>query len=165
MKKLVITAVVSVAASVAVPPAGAAVSPTGKSCRFIATNDPQVEGSFTAEIDAGPLYWNGGGSAAGTVTCSIQVNAGTHAEAEACAVSGLELPFVGVAGGTCTYMAAEGDNVYLCTEVEVNGRTLYYEASAAVDLSASWSADPRSSCALATTAESGIFGRVTVHAG
>ena len=34
---------------------------------------------------------------------------------------------MGVAGGTNTYMAAESDNVYISTEVEVNGRTFYYE--------------------------------------
>src|SRR3712207_4696802 len=140
------------------PVAYAAPSPSGILCGFSSATDPQVEGSQTGEVDAGPLFWTDDtdptlvASSSGSITCTIQVNEGTHAGADACAVTGPETPVVGAAAGTCTYAAGPDDNVYLCTQATVNGQTLYYNSSNDPLVEGDWSTSNTASCALATSA-------------
>ena len=141
----------------AIPAAYAAPSPTGVLCGFTSASDPQVEGSQTGEIDGGPVFWTDDTDPTvtytGSITCTIQVNAPTHAGPDSCSVTGPETPVVGEVAGTCTYAAASGDNVYLCTQVDVGGTTLYFADPNDPLVDGAWSTDPNVPCGLATTIE------------
>ena len=141
-----------------IPCTRSAPAPYGFLCGFSSVSDPQVEGSQTGEVDGGPLVLGDAYDPAvfytGSITCTIQVNQSTHAGADACAVTGPTTPVAGEVAGTCTYASATGDNVYLCTEVDiVNGPTLYWDSVNDV-----WSTEPNVGCSLDITVEPGEEG-------
>ena len=163
MRKLLIAGLVAGTALTFAPAAYAAPDPSGILCGFSSTTDPQVEGSQTGEVDAGPILLGDDTDPtvvySGSVTCTIQVNAATHAGADACAVTGPNGTAVIAAAGTCTYATTSGDNVYLCTQVNIDGGpTLYFADSNDPLVEGEWSTDPNSACGLATSVDPGPIG-------
>ena len=156
MKKLFIAALAAGTVFSFMPAASAAHEPWGFLCGFTSTEDPQVEGSQTGEIDGGPLVIEDATTPvieSGYITCTIQVNASTHAGADGCAKSGPTTPAVVALADTCTYAAATGDNVYLCAQVTIEGHGTYYWNDPGSPLvEGSWSNDPLTAqCSLAIT--------------
>ena len=130
--KLVIASVLSVLICVASPPASA--TPTiQRRCSFTSITDPTVENgqTQTGEVNGGPVTDDTQAGASITITCTIQVGGAnaTHAGADAVACSGNG---IGVAEVACqaSYVSPEGQPVYLCTQVTVNGTNYYWDASA-----------------------------------
>src|SRR3712207_1431022 len=131
-------------------PAAQATPPIeGRRCTFFSSTDPQVEGSQTGEINGGPYLISG----SGTMTCTIQVNASTHAGADACSVTGPETTGFVAAAGTCTYASALEDNVYMCTQIDEGGVTYYWHDNGTTPASGFWTTSNSASCALATSIE------------
>ena len=111
-------------------------------CHYAAFTDPQVEGSYTGWVGGGGILI---GDQYGYLTCTIQVNAATHAGADACTVTGPTTYAVVWAGGLCTYAASPGDNVYVCTQVDIVSpvtETWYLDSG-----SGTWSQNPNVPCA------------------
>ena len=133
IKKIAKTALVAVVAGglnlAFVAPASA--TPAGRLCSFTSITDPTVEGggTQTGQINAGPITDDTQVGATITVTCTIQVGAAnsTHAGADAVALSNTGTGAVSLAG-QANYLSPEGQPVYLCTEVTVNGTTYYRDS-------------------------------------
>ena len=132
MRKLVLVAVAFASAAFTIPAAEA--TPTiQRRCSFTSITDPTVENGQTqaGQINGGPITDDTQRGATITITCTIQVGGAnaTHAGADSvsCAGSG-----TGVAEVACqaSYVSPEGQPVYLCTQVTVNGTTYYWDASA-----------------------------------
>ena len=133
----------------------------GQLCGFTSLTDPLGEGAQTGEVDGGPLFLSDDtdllASYSGRLVCTIQVDAPTHAGADACSVTGAVLGNPVFAAGTCTYSYGTGSNVYLCTQVDIDGGpTLYFDDSNDPLTDGSWSTDPWSArCMLATSFSTG----------
>ena len=133
------------------PPAVAARD--GFLCGLARVDDPMFEGAQTGEIDGGPLVVDDRTTAeveSGTLTCTVQVNAGTHAGVDSGSVTGPTTHGVAVAGGTVSYAAHPDDNVYVCTQVATERGTRYWNSSNDPLVDGSWATDPATaSCWLA----------------
>ena len=148
--KLAVLAVVAGSLSLAfVTPAEA--TPVGRLCSFTSVGDPTVENGQTqmGQINGGPVTDDTQAGATITLTCTIQVGAAnsTHAGTDAVSLSGTGTGAASVAG-QASYVSPEGQPVYLCTEVTVNG-TVYYRDS----VNATWSASASAACGEAISQE------------
>ena len=88
------------------------------------------------------------------MTCSLQVNAPTHASPGnyGCVVHGVRGSGVTGAAEACAFNASASDNVYLCTSVRFgNGTVLYYDERGGPTREGAWSTRSESRCGLATT--------------
>ena len=153
IKKIAKTAVIAVVAGglnlAFIAPASA--TPAGRLCSFTSVTDPTVENGQTqaGQINGGPVTDDTQAGATITLTCTIQVGAAnsTHAGADAVSLSGTGTGAASVAG-QASYVSPEGQPVYLCTEVSVNG-TVYYRDS----VLATWSASASAACGEAISQE------------
>ena len=128
--------------------------PYGSVCDLKSVSDPQVEGSQTGEVH-GSLVIEEPETAtleAGYMTCTVQVNAPTHAGPDACRIPGPHSVSEVWAAGTCSISAGDDDNVYVCTHVDIDGHpTLYYDDPNDPLGDGDWSIDPtRARCRLAS---------------
>ena len=108
-------------------------TPAGRNCSFSSVTDPTVENgeTHTGQVNGGPITDDTQPFATVTLTCTIQVGAAnsTHAGADAVSCSGTG---TGAAEVACqaSYIAPDGQPVYLCTQTNVNG-VIYYHDSVA----------------------------------
>ena len=134
-------------------------------CSFNSISDPTVEpGTQIGQVNGGPIT-DSNLLATMTLTCTIQVGGAnnTHAGVDAASASATGTnvaaacihadhqefwdervcPGVGVTlpPTQISYTSTEGQPVYLCTEVSVNGTVYYYD-----DASGSWSASASATC-------------------
>ena len=142
-----LVAAAATAIALAVTPAAHAHPPLTSSplCEEQSVWDPQVEGSRSAVVHGGPIVI---GNQMGFLACTVQVNASTHAGADACRVRGPMTYGSVSASGTCTYASAENDNIYICTEVTITWpyEIWYWHATNSSPLSGFWSTSSSSSC-------------------
>ena len=126
-------------------------TPAGRLCSFTAVTDPTVENgqTYAGQINGGPVTDDTQVGATITLTCTIQVGAGnnTHAGADAVALSNTGTGAVSVAG-QASFVSPDGQPVYLCTEVTVNGTTYYRDSVAAT-----WSSSNTAACGEAISQE------------
>jgi hypothetical protein len=129
------------------PAANAA--PEGRRCGFSTLTDPQIEGSQSGQINAGPLVLDTTNpTASGFITCTIQVGTNdTHAEADAAKISGTTSTGVAALAGSVTYEVGTDEDVWICTEVHAGATVYYWDAA-----SASWSTTG-GTCDLSTSIE------------
>ena len=124
------------------PPAYA--TPVGRVCAFTSVTDPTVENGQTqmGQVNGGPVTDDTQAGATITLTCTIQVGAAnnTHAGTDSVALSNTGTGAASVAG-QASYVSPEGQPVYLCTEVTVNGTTYYRDSVAAT-----WSSSNTAPC-------------------
>ena len=136
--------------------------PSGFLCGFSSISNPTAEpGTQTGEIDGGPLVIVDaeGNTGEGTLTCTIQVNQGTHA-GTGVSVSGQSTnSVVVIPPSVVSYQAGEEDVVFLCTEFDPGAPggndSLYFHSSNDPAVEGHWSLDPTSACAQATSAGGG----------
>ena len=114
----------------------------GAPCRFTSITDPTVENGQTqvGQINAGPIAALAPGATV-TITCTIQVGSAnsTHAGTDSSAkVSSKATPQVAAipptsndAPNTVSYVSPEGQPVYMCTEINIDGTTYYWDATTA----------------------------------
>jgi hypothetical protein len=128
----------------------------GVLCWFASLTDPSAEaGTQTGEITAGPAVIDDRatppGVHSGHFVCTIQVGAanGTHAGADAAVVTGPESTAVIAAGGTVTYNAPYYEPVWLCTEIVVDGQSLYFDDPNDPTVNGSFSTSSSAACGLA----------------
>ena len=154
LKKLAIAGLVAGTALSFVPAANAAPAAEGRKCTFFTTTDPQVEGSMTGEINAGPIVLDSSNPAAtGNVTCTLQTGVNdTHAEADAAVLTGPQSTGAAVAAGTVTFEVGAEEDVYICTKVNVGGTVYFWDVA-----SGSWSVSG-GLCAIATSIETPPIG-------
>ena len=111
----------------------ASATPIGRLCSFLSITDLTVEGGQrqTGQTNGGPVTDDTSVGATITLTCTIQVGAAnnTHAGADAVALSNTGTG-AALLAGQMSYVSPEGQPVYLCTQVSVNGTTYYWDASA-----------------------------------
>ena len=127
------------------------ITPSGVLCGFTSVTDPTVENgqTQTGEIDGGPVGDPSKPAATVTLTCTIQVGAanGTHAGADAVSLSGTGTG-VATVGGAATYISPEGQPVFMCSQVTVNGTTYYWD-----DAAGDWSFSSSAPCSEAIQQE------------
>lgn len=136
----------------AVPAHAAVTAPGGQPCSFgVMTDDGGT--TTTAELSAGPLTIvdedDPSVVRAGRVTCSVHVGwpNHTHASPAAAAATGEVGAGVAVLAPTpVTFTRSVFDEVFLCTEVEIDGTTLYWHDPQNRNIENSWSTDPSSFC-------------------
>lgn len=154
MRRLTIAGIVAATLSAIVSAAHAQPSPQGQTCSLSATNDTQVEGSYTGTASGGPVFLGDDADPAagytGHLLCTVQIGTNdTHAEHNAAVMSGPPGTRVIFASGTVTFEAGEDEDVYVCTEARIDGeQPRYYD-----DLSGTWTTDAGASCALVAVAE------------
>ena len=155
-----------------VAPAGATPSDQ-RLCSFASVTDPTVENgqTQTGQINGGPVTDERLGATI-TLTCTIQVGGAnsTHAGTDAVSLSntgtnlaaacvssdhspywntGFICPGVGVTvAGQASYVSPEGQPVYMCTQVTVNGEVYYRDS-----VNATWSASASVTCSEAISQE------------
>ena len=133
--------------------------PSGFLCGFSSLSNPTAEaGTQTGEIDGGPLAIVDaeGNVGSGTLTCTIQVNQGTH-DGSGVAVSASGTGVVAFGPTVVSYQADDDDIVFLCSEFTYanGGPTLYFHSSEDPTVEGHWSTASTSACAQATSANSG----------
>lgn len=118
-----------------VAPANAQVDPVadGKRCGLASATDPTIEEGAvqTGIITGGPLVATAPGATI-SMRCTVQVGMSnsTHAGADSCsAATAPQLQSTALPPTLCTYAAPEGQPVFLCTEVTVNGMTWYWDGN------------------------------------
>jgi hypothetical protein len=109
--------------------------PIGPSCGLTAVDDPTAEaGVRTGELHGGPL------AGSGTLTCTVQVNAATHAGPDAASVSATWGTIVVIWPSAVSYTATRADTTYVCTAfTTARGARLYRTGGR-------WTADPNAAC-------------------
>lgn len=154
MKKLAFyAAAATVAATAFASPSNAAPQdgPVGRKCGFNSATDVTREAGWqTGVINAGPLVTLG----AGTLTCNVVVNGGTHSSPAAFSAS---VDAVGVVAvmepRPLNYPATAADEVSLCSVWDpVVGPTLYWVSQAAPNLGY-WDDDPSATCGASLSIE------------
>ena len=146
MRKLLVVAAATLVAFGSVPAAHAAPPLTDfHLCAMFHIEDPQVEGHGTSVVYGGPILI---GAQTGHLTCTVQVNAPTHADPDSCTVQGLDTAGSVSALGTCTYRWNEDDNLYLCTAVTIVSpvQEVWFWHSGST--SSFWTLDPAARCPL-----------------
>lgn len=120
-------------------------------CSFGTLGDPTAEpGGLTGGVEAGPVTLVDTADPAtlhsGSLTCSVQVNTSTHAALDTVSVTGQTMTGVVLLPMTAiSYSSDPGDNVYLCTQLQVDGDPpLYWDAT-----NAEWSTWSGVDCTLA----------------
>ena len=147
MKKLLMAGLATGAVLTAfTTPANA--EPAGRKCAFNSATDVTTEaGKQAAVVNAGPLYTG----EAGTLVCTIIVNANSHT-ATGVTVTGAANNGVVVIGPTQrSYNATAADTVALCTKW-VGSTTLYWVGGQPPNLG-HWTTDPNSPCGEAMSIE------------
>lgn len=133
--------------------------PSGILCGFTSITDPNGEpGTQTGEVDGGPLVEADldadpptvDATASLTLKCTIQVGAtgSTHLGPDSASASASASGVVVLGPTTISYSAAVGLDVFLCTQVTVNGEIHYYNS-----IDGEWSLDASVGCALAISQE------------
>jgi hypothetical protein len=137
------------------PHATAAPSPVGLLCGFTERDNPPARLRHKVLVSAGPVLLTDDADPvaglSGSVTCSLQIDAGTHDAPDVAAITGPTTARVAALAGEVEYVRAGYDyDLWYCTRVDLtDGTTLYYDEGDAVD-DGGWSTDPAtSSCALA----------------
>jgi hypothetical protein len=103
----------------------------GSLCGLTATAQPAgAAGAQLGAVTAGPAFLDDGDTPPAPTQaqfiCTVQVNAPTHAGADADLVVGSPTTGVMVAQGLVTFTASPGVPVYLCTQILVGATRLYY---------------------------------------
>jgi hypothetical protein len=132
-----------------IPAASAAPSTTGVDgllCNLALSADPGAEpGTQTGELTGGPALIDDGatppGVHSGRFVCSVHVGNNTYAGAAAAVVEGPTTVGVIAAAGRVSFEAGPTDNVYICTEMVVDGTHLYFDGA-----NGSFDTNPTVSC-------------------
>jgi hypothetical protein len=124
-------------------PAHATAGPVGLTCGASVQPDPADPTRTYAEVDAGPIVVAeaGGTAHTGRITCTIQLGQ-RHAAPDLVSVSGPETPYVATLPATPVTYETPATDVYLCTELRVDGETLYFDESDDATVEPGWSTDP-----------------------
>ncbi|MDQ1713212.1 MAG: hypothetical protein QOE45_2662 [Frankiaceae bacterium] len=152
MKRLALLAATGLTGVLALP-AHAAPEPTGPLCGFASVTNPGLEsGTQSGGFFGGPLRLGDDTNPlivySASITCSIQVNEALHSGGDGASFTSRTSGNVAVVEPTSglSYSAGTGDDVFICTQVNlVGGTTLYYD-----DASQNWSTNSASRCELAT---------------
>ena len=126
-------------------------TPIGRACGFASITDPTVENgqTQTGQINGGPVTDDTHVAATITLTCTIQVGGAnaTHAGTDSVSLTGTGTGTASVVG-QASYVSPEGQPVYVCTEVTVNGTTYYRDS-----INATWSVSAGVECGLSISQE------------
>ena len=124
-------------------PAGA--TPAGRRCALQSVTDPTVAHGETqsGHTSGGPIADDATSTATVTLRCTIQVGAAnsTHAGVDAAFGASSGTGAAVVAAVTVAYVLPEGQPVYLCSEVTVDGMTSYWD-----EVAGAWSSNSAASC-------------------
>ena len=117
--------------------------PVGFICGLGGYPSPLDATRTIAEVDAGPLVIAeaDGATRTGHLTCTVQLGQ-RHAAPDTVAVRGPETPDVVAVPPTPVGYDTPAFSYYLCTEVEVDGATLYWDESDDPTVQGGWSTDP-----------------------
>jgi len=145
----------------AVVPAQAQVPTTppaeGRRCTFASVTDPTLpdEEVQTGQINGGPLVADQPGATIQLI-CTLQTSAANQAHngTDACAVIGTPSLQVATAGpATCSYASPEGQPVYMCSQVNINGVPYYWDGDPLSATAGTWSLSSSVGCNLAISQE------------
>ena len=133
-----------------------AAHPVGRGCSFGSISDPNIENSQIGEISGGPVTAIERGTFADwstvTITCSIHVGNNLH-DGVAAVTEKSDIDNDATAllePRRISYVSPEGQIVALCSEVTIDGSTMYWEADAD-----GWTHDPGAPCVVAVESEPG----------
>lgn len=135
------------------PPAQAQAE--GVRCGLTSAADPTAEADiYTGELHGGPLTVTADPTASITLKCTVQVGATgqVHAGPDAASASASGTGTAVLPPTAVSYAAPPSADVYLCTEVNVNGVTYYYDEANGI-----WSQSSSASCVLAISQEGICF--------
>lgn len=156
MRLLVATAL-AVTALLSPATTGAAVAypvPTGTLCGLQAAG---TDGAMTGVLHGGPVTFRDSSTSAlyaGYLVCTVQVNASTHAGADAASGAGATGQTSVLPPYVVGYHVNEGDNVFVCAHVVIPGQsTLYWADSNDPLVEGNWSTDQNAPCGLVISAE------------
>lgn len=153
MKKLATFTAAALAVATAQFAAPASADPTGFLCGFVSTYDNLGEpNAQVGELDGGPVSSADTGTPPGdptasvTIICTIQVGptGATHAGPDAVSAQSSGTGVAVLAPTAITYQVAEGQDVYLCSQVVVNGVSYYWD-----DVPGAFSASNAATCGIA----------------
>lgn len=131
----------------------------GFTCGLVSVTDPTGEGDVqTGEVDGGPITAtstdpnapSADPTASMTLRCTVQVGATghTHAGPDAASASASGTGFVVLPPTQVSFVAPEGTDTWLCTEVTVNGTVSYWD-----DVNGTFSSSSSVGCALVISQE------------
>ena len=123
----------------------------GRLCSFSSVSDPTIEDgqTQTGQINGGPVVAadltgpSVDPTASVSLTCTIQVGASnaTHAGADSASGTSSGRGFAILEPRPVSYLSPEGQPVYICTEMSVNGNTRYWDGGAGA-----WSSSEAAAC-------------------
>lgn len=117
---------------------------------------PSTSSAHVGEIHGGP-YVAGNLSASVILTCTIQVNAASHSGPNSTGASTSGTGVVVLSPTAITYFRPEAADVYLCSQLTINGTTYYWD-----DTNGGFTTNSGAGCALAISADVPDTGSVVV---